>query len=148
MAEAGAQPTTPLVDQSTEFGSRVAHHLEADLVVWLTTVSPGGAPQPSPVWFLWDGARTVRLFSLPDTSRARNIASNSKVSLNFPGDAEGGDIVVISGIAEAHAERGDWVRQHLDKYADAIVRIGSTPESFQAAYSLPIAVTLTGVRGH
>lgn len=40
----------PLIDQDTEFGARVLGHLRDEIVVWLTTVTPGGAPLPSPVW--------------------------------------------------------------------------------------------------
>jgi hypothetical protein len=47
-----------VVDESTEFGARVARHLRDEIVVWLTTVTPRGAPLPMPVWFVWDGAET------------------------------------------------------------------------------------------
>ncbi|MGI9252887.1 MAG: pyridoxamine 5'-phosphate oxidase family protein, partial [Thermomicrobiales bacterium] len=40
----------------TAFAARVVRHLEHDQVAWLVTVDADGAPQPSPVWFLWDGA--------------------------------------------------------------------------------------------
>ena len=88
-----------MIDESTDFGARVARHLREDRVVWLTTVTPGGAPVPSPVWFLWDGEETVRVFSLPATARMRNLRANPRVSLNFAGDGSGGDIVVLSGRA-------------------------------------------------
>ena len=71
---------------------------------WLTTVTPGGAPLPSPVWFWWDGADTVYVFSLPDTARTRNIEANGKVSLNFAGDGWGGDIVIVSGVASLEGQ--------------------------------------------
>ena len=45
----------PVIDEGTEFGARVARHLREDVVVWLTTVTPSGAPLPAPVWFIWDG---------------------------------------------------------------------------------------------
>ena len=44
-----------MIDLETEFGARVARHLREEIVVWMTTVSPSGAPLPRPVWFLWDG---------------------------------------------------------------------------------------------
>ena len=93
-----------MIDESTEFGARVARHLREDRVVWLTTVTPSGAPLPSPVWFWWDGEETVRVFSLPDTGRVRAVQNNPKVSLNFAGNGQGGDIVVLSG--EAPRRRG------------------------------------------
>ena len=88
-----------MIDEGTEFGARAARHLRDDRIVWLTTVTPAGAPLPSPVWFLWDGSETVLLFSLAGTARTRNIEANPHVSLNFAGDGSGGDIVVLSGRA-------------------------------------------------
>jgi hypothetical protein len=35
-----------VIDEGTEFGARVARHLREDPVVWLTTVTPAGAPLP------------------------------------------------------------------------------------------------------
>ena len=94
-----------MIDESTDLGALVARHLRDDRIVWLTTVTPGGAPLPSPVWFWWDGADTVYVFSLPDTARTRNIEANGKVSLNFAGDGSGGDIVILSGDRVAGARR-------------------------------------------
>jgi len=88
-----------VIDESTEFGARVARRLREETVVWLTTVTPSGAPLPRPVGFLWDGGDTVSIYSQPG-ARIRNIARNPKVTLNFDGDGHGGDIVVLSGMAE------------------------------------------------
>ena len=88
-----------MIDASTEFGVRVVRRLREETVVWLTTVTPSGAPLPRPVRFLWDGGDTVSIYSQPG-ARIRNIARNPKVTLNFDGDGQGGDIVVLSGLAE------------------------------------------------
>ena len=88
-----------VIDESTEFGARAARHLREEIVVWMTTVTPAGAPLPMPVWFLWDGSESVLMYSRP-SPRIRNIEANPRVSLNFGGDGGGGDIVVLSGRAE------------------------------------------------
>src|ERR1700750_299807 len=88
------------IDESSDFGARAARHLREDIVVWLTTVTPSGAPVPSPVWFLWEEPDTVVMFSRDGTPRARNLEANPHVSLNFAGNGQGGDIVVLSGRAE------------------------------------------------
>ena len=62
-----------LIDESTEFGARVARHLRDDVVVWLTTVSPRGAPLPMPVWFVWDGADSVVMYSQPGARIPRAV---------------------------------------------------------------------------
>jgi PPOX class probable F420-dependent enzyme len=87
-----------VIDESTEFGARVARHLREEIVVWMTTVTPSGAPLPMPVWFIWDGAESVLMYS-QDGARVRNIEANPRVTLNFGGDGRGGDIVVLSGTA-------------------------------------------------
>jgi hypothetical protein len=43
-----------MIDESTQFSARVARHLREATVVWLTTVTPSGAPLPRSVGFLWD----------------------------------------------------------------------------------------------
>jgi Pyridoxamine 5'-phosphate oxidase len=35
--------------------------LRTDLILWLTTVRPGGQPQSTPVWFHFDGEGTARV---------------------------------------------------------------------------------------
>jgi PPOX class probable F420-dependent enzyme len=137
-----------MIDESTEFGARVARHLKDDIVVWLTTVTPSGAPLPSPVWFWWDGAETVRVFSLPDTGRVRAIRNNPKVSLNFPGNGQGGDIVVLSGEATVGEDSAATHPEYAEKYAPGFERLGLTAEQFAARYSTPLIIKLTKLRGH
>jgi PPOX class probable F420-dependent enzyme len=137
-----------VIDESTEFGARVARHLRDEIVVWLTTVSPRGAPLPMPVWFVWDGADSVRMYSQPG-ARVRNIEANEHVTLNFPGDGRGGDIVVLSGDAAIDPDaRADQDRDYLAKYGGHISRIGMTPETFAKRYSVPVRIRLGRVRGH
>ena len=137
-----------MIDESTEFGARVATHLRDDRVVWLTTVTPSGAPLPSPVWFWWDGEETVRVFSLPDTGRVRAIGKNPNVSLNFPGTSTGGDIVILSGEATIGDDSAAVHAPYAEKYAGGFARIGLTAEQFAAKYSTPLVIRITKVRGH
>ena len=137
------------LDESTDFGARVAAHLRKEIVVWLTTVAPRSGPLPMPVWFLWDGADSVLMFS-QDGARVRNLEADPRVSLNFAGDGRGGDIVVLSGHAtiDRDAPSADRVEAYVEKYAEHIPRIGLTPEQFGAKYSTPIRIELTKLRGH
>jgi PPOX class probable F420-dependent enzyme len=139
-----------VIDQSTEFGARVAAHLREDMVVWLTSVAPAGAPLPTPVWFLWDGQQSLRVSSLPTAKRVEHIAANPHVSLNFPGDGQGGDIVVFSARAtiDADAPPVDRMEPFVTKYATAMQRIGLTPEQFAERYSVALHVELRRLRGH
>ena len=136
-----------IVDESTDFGARAAAHLRDDIVVWLTTISGKSGPLPMPVWFVWDGAETVLMFS-QDGARVRNLAADPRVSLNFAGNGRGGDIVVLSGRAtvEPDAPPADRVDAYVEKYDEHITRIGLTPEQFGARYSNPIRIELTKLR--
>jgi PPOX class probable F420-dependent enzyme len=137
------------IDTSTTFGARVAQRLQQEIVIWLTTVRPNGLPEPSPVWFLWDG-ETALIYSRPNNQKLRNIAANSQVALNFDGNGQGGDIIVLTGQAELAPEAppANQVPAYVAKYAAPIQRIGMTPDSFAAAYSVALRVRPTKLRGH
>jgi PPOX class probable F420-dependent enzyme len=137
-----------VIDESTDRGARAARHLREDIVVWLTSVTPAGAPLPAPVWFLWDGAETVTVHSMPG-ARTRNLDANPRVSLNFAGNGRGGDIVVLSGRAavDPGAPGADADEPYLAKYAAHIERIGHTPASFAERYSETVRIRLTRLRG-
>jgi PPOX class probable F420-dependent enzyme len=138
-----------MIDESTEFGARAAQRLREEVVAWLTSVTPAGAPLPNPVWFLWDGDETVTMHSMPG-ARVRNIEANPHVALNFAGDGRGGDIVVFSGRAtvDLDAPPASADQDYLAKYEQQIGRIGMTPETFAERYSVPLRIQLTRLRGH
>jgi PPOX class probable F420-dependent enzyme len=137
------------IDESTEFGARAARRLREEVVVWMTTITPAGAPVPRPVWFIWDGADTVVMYSRPQL-RIRNIESNPHVTLNFDGDGGGGDIVVLSATAAVDRDlpAANESPEYLAKYDEHITRIGMTPDSFAEAYSVPVRVRLEKLQGH
>ncbi len=138
----------PIVDTSSEFGQRVASRLTAEQVVWLVTVDSTGTPQPVPVWFIWDG-QTALIYSQPNQAKIRNIERSGHTSLHFNSDFHGGDVVVLTGTAEIvpTAPDADQNPAFIEKYADGIASINMTPESFAAAYSVPILITPTKLRG-
>ena len=138
-----------MIDESTEFGARAARHMREEIVVWLTTVSPRGVPLPMPVWFVWDGADSVVMYSQPG-ARIRNLEANPHVTLNFAGDGRGGDIVVLSGEATIDADTPSAAENpdYLAKYDEHIARINMTPESFTERYSEPVRIELKRLRGH
>ena len=72
------------IDVSTPFGKRIAERLETEIMVWLTTVAPDGAPQPNPVWFLWDGS-TLLVYSHNPRSSPSCIRSQFESHRREPG---------------------------------------------------------------
>ncbi|MBV9948064.1 MAG: TIGR03667 family PPOX class F420-dependent oxidoreductase [Myxococcales bacterium] len=137
-----------MIDESTEFGARVARRLREEEVVWLTTVTPAGAPLPRPVGFMWDGGEVVSIYSQRG-ARVRNITANPRVTLNFDGDGRGGDIVVVSGIAalDTNAPAADANPSWLAKYTAQIEQFGMTPAAYAARFSVAVTIRLTRVDG-
>src|SRR5262245_24339894 len=98
-----------MFDTSTEYGARAVRRLSQEGILWLVTVRRDGTPQPSPVWFLWDG-ETILIYSQPNTQKLRNIARNPKVSLHLNSDAWAYDVVIITGEAQIE-ENAPLVRE-------------------------------------
>jgi PPOX class probable F420-dependent enzyme len=133
-----------------EFGERVTRRLREEKVIWLTTVGRDGTPQPNPVWFVWDGADTVLVYNRPDAQRLRHLADRPQVTLNLDGNGRGGDIVVLTGVAEraAAAPLPDSNDAYLAKYRDDMVRVSGSVERFAEQYPVALRIDVRRVRGH
>lgn len=139
-----------MIDPATEFGARVGRRLSQEGIVWLTTVRRDRTPQPSPVWFLWDGEEFL-IYSQPNTQKLRNIEHTPKVALHLNGNAGGNDIVIFAGEAriDAAAPPAHEVPALVKKYRENL-RAVQTAEEFARTmrdYSVAIRVTPTGLRG-
>lgn len=137
-----------LIDTTTEFGKHAVDRLGNEDVGWLTTVGKSGTPAPNPVWFLWHN-ETLLVFSQPDKPKLRNIARNTRVSLNLNSTDTGGDVIILSGSAriDDNGPTDDERAAYTAKYAEPIKGLGMTPESFFADYSVLIRITPDRVRG-
>jgi PPOX class probable F420-dependent enzyme len=136
------------VDPATEYGARVMRRLNEEIVIWLSTLNPNGAPSSVPVWFLWDG-ESILIYSQPHAPKVRNVEQHSQVELHFNSDATGGDVIRIAGqaVIDRTAPPFNQLPAMVAKYRAAVQRLGTTPEDFAAAYSTPIRVTPGKVRG-
>ena len=116
--------------------------LREEEIAWLTTVRADGQPQSVPVWFLWDG-ETFLIYSQPGRQKLKNIARNPRVGLNLNSNAHGGDVVRAEGTAGVVVDfpPANEVGEYLEKYREAIARIGYEPQSFARAYSVALRVT-------
>ena len=135
-----------MIDLTTELGVRATKRLKNEYVVWLTTVSSNGTPQPNPVWFYWDG-KTLLMYSQPSAHKVKNIARNPRVSVNFQANDAGEDIIVLTGTASLLKNPPQHDPRYLQKYRDLIPKIGLTPQSLAASYSVLIIVTPNKLRG-
>lgn len=134
-------------DPSTPAGGRALGRLADELIIWMTTVSPAGQPQPAPVWFWWDGSQ-VLVYSGTGGVRLRNLAVNPQVALHLDGNGTGGDVVIIEGEAR-HDPQAPPAHQHPEyvaKYRQRMRRNGWTPERFAELYPAAIRVRLRRVR--
>ena len=131
-----------------KFEARVANHLAHDQIVWLTTVDAEGVPQPAPVGFVWDG-QTLLVYSKPKQAKLRTIATNPRVSLNFNGDPDGHDIVVLHGTAAIDPSAPPAIANpaYLAKYGRAFEGFHLSPESFCAQYAVAVRVVPDRFRG-
>jgi PPOX class probable F420-dependent enzyme len=137
------------LDPTNAFHARVAERLKSELVGWLVTSGADGTPQPSPVWFLWDGADSLLIYS-QNTPKIRNIANQPRVAFHLNSDEQGGNVVTFTGSARrdnSHAKLIDF-QPYLDKYAAGIAGLGNTNQQFSDAFSEPLIVTLEKLRGH
>ena len=135
-----------MIDLTTKLGAQAAKRLQEDYIIWLTTVSQDGTPQPNPVWFYWDGMALL-IYSQPAAHKVRNIARNPRVSVNFQANDEGGDFVVLTGNASIDKKPPPHNSRYIEKYREHIPKIGLTPESLAASYSVLIRVSPSKLRG-
>jgi PPOX class probable F420-dependent enzyme len=139
----------PLPDETTTFGARVRERLRAETVIWLTTTAADGTPQPNPVWFLWEEPDSVLVYNRTDARRLDHVAVRPRVALNFDGNGRGGDVVVLTGVAEqaGDAPAPDRHRGYLDKYREAMTGVSGDVEAFARDYGVPLRIRIGRVRG-
>ena len=125
----------------------VDQRLRDGLVVWLTTVTPHGQPQTTPVWYRWDG-ETFLFFSQPNRPKLANIAGNAQVSLHPVGAEDAEDAVTIEGIAalDPSVPPAHKIPDYITRYLGLIDGFGWTAASFAADYSVAVRITPTRLR--
>jgi PPOX class probable F420-dependent enzyme len=124
----------------------IASRLKDELVIWLTTVSSDGTPQPNPVWFYWDGTGFI-IYSRPSSARIKNIIRNPRVSLNFEGaEALGGDVMVFTGVAEIKRNLPSPHTNYVAKYKAIAAGWERTVEEIYAEYCVTLQIIPTKLR--
>jgi PPOX class probable F420-dependent enzyme len=136
-----------VLDLSAEASEALDERLRTESVAWITTVTPDGQPQSSPVWFLWaEGVFVV--YAQPDSWKVRNTRANPRVSVHLNSDEEGGAVATFEGsvqIIDGHPHAHE-LPEYLAKYGEGIAGIGMTPEEMGAEYATALYITPTRVR--
>lgn len=137
-----------VIDQETELGQRIRKELDEEIVIWMTTTSEDGTPQPNPVWFIADGDDVI-VYSHTTAARNRNIQRNPRVSLNFNSDPHADIMSVIIGTARIDDSLPAPIDNPAfqDKYAALIPPIGQTIQEHSDTYGVAIRITPMKVRG-
>ena len=136
-----------MLDLTADQAAALDERLRAENIAWLTTVTPGGQPQSSPVWFLWTDGEFL-IYAQPRSWKVRNIRAHPQVSVNLNSNAGGGQIATFEATARI-ADDQPPVHQtdgYLAKYRSGIASIGTTPEQMAADYSTALRLTPTRVR--
>ncbi len=123
--------------------------LKEEYFVWLTTVGSDLAPQPRPVWFLWQDDSFL-IYSQPQAHKVRHLLAHPRVALHFNCDATADQgVLVFIGDAriDPDAPPVHKLQAYLEKYAEGIAALNSSPEDMGREYSAAIRVTPTAVRG-
>ncbi|HEX6336984.1 MAG TPA: TIGR03667 family PPOX class F420-dependent oxidoreductase [Jiangellaceae bacterium] len=139
-----------LPDPASPFGRRVRDRFRHEEVIWLTTVGRDGTPQPNPVWFIWPGEAEILTYNMPTAHRLAHVAERPAVSLHFNSAEDGNDVVVARGLAErADGEPPPHESPaYLAKYREAMLEISGSLEAFASAYSVPVRIRMTRIRGY
>jgi PPOX class probable F420-dependent enzyme len=127
--------------RQTEIGPEQHEQLKSEQIIWLTTVRKDGQPQPTPIWYLWDG-ETFIFYSQDRVQKLRNIRANPRVSVHLNTDERGDTLLRCDGTAEIVEGHGRAIDNHafIEKYRDGLRRIGDTPQGFNDEYNRAIIV--------
>jgi len=122
---------------------QVEARLHANLMAWLSTVSPDGQPVSVPVWFAVRADETIVIYSRPGKNKLRNLERNPLIALGLDVTDIGRDVIRIEGTAEHDPgfAPADEVPEYVAKYAERIGALFGTAREFAAQYSAPLIIT-------
>lgn len=138
-----------MIDFTSKFGRVVRQHLENEYILWLTTVDSNHAPQPRPVWFVWQD-NSFLIFSKPKAHKVAHIRKNPNVALHFNTDKTGDEHVIVftgKAILKPDSLPAHQIPAYLAKYKNGISDLGMTDEGFGNDFSVAIRINPTAVRG-
>jgi PPOX class probable F420-dependent enzyme len=137
-----------MINFDNELGQRTLQRIKSEQVVWLTTVSPSGRPQPRPVWFVWDGQHFT-IYSAPTAKKLVHIANNPNVALHFNTNADGEDVQVILGTAavDQNAPPSKLNMAYSEKYHSGILSLGMNEATYSATFSVAVRIVPSRLRG-
>lgn len=136
------------INWNDDLGQRTLQRIAAEMVIWLTTISPSGVPQPRPVWYVWDGS-TFLVYSAARAKKLIHIAHNPHVALHFNTDAGGEDIQVILGkaVIDQSAPPPDRNTAYVTKYREGIYSLAMDEQRYAAIFTVALRIEPFRLRG-
>jgi PPOX class probable F420-dependent enzyme len=135
-----------MLNGSTDKSKHLVSRLEQDLVVWFTTVSGDGTPQPNPVWFYWDGESCL-IYTRPGAAKLKNLARSARAAIHFEGaETFGGDLLILTGEARVLEMSSDPDPEYIQKYRKPAEEYGREIEEICSRYNVPIRFVPERVR--
>jgi len=137
-----------MIQYDGETGQRLLERIKVERVVWLTTVSSAGIPQPRPVWFVWaDGDFIV--YSNAHAKKLDHIAANPNAALHFNTGEDGYDVQVILGTARVDPKLPPTYlnEAYSEKYGKEILTLDMSAERYAELYSVGLRITPSRLRG-
>jgi PPOX class probable F420-dependent enzyme len=136
-------------EAGSETDARALERLRSDVIGWLTTVTPEGQPQTFPIWFLWEDGEAL-IYSDRRAKRNQNIRANPLVSLHLNDDGQGGDVVVLEGVAriDEHAPPLTEHAAYLAKYGSRIGDYFDSAAEMSSTYNVVIRIRPTRGRAY
>lgn len=137
------------IDFSTDFGQKALSQLQTEHVVWLTTIgASSNTPQPNVVWFLYQDGDVI-IYTQPGYQRLKNLAKNSRVSLNFNSAEDGEQMTIFTGTAIVDPTIPPVIvnAAYVEKYDHWLAHINTTAQKMSDEYTVAIRIKLENLRG-
>ncbi len=133
------------LDTTRERDAHFDTRLREDLIIWLASVRRDGRPHLVPIWYLWEEGGTILFFSQPNVQKVRNIEHETRVMLALDTKDEGEDVVIVEGVAELlpAGTVDSTLPAYVEKYAEQMKVINTSPEKMAAEYTEAFRVTPT-----
>lgn len=121
---------------------RVMPMLDAEPVVWLSTVSPDGLPHLIPTWFWWDG-EALLVFSRPNAVKVRNLRARPRLMVALGRPEEDFAVALIEAGATCLPGPAAIPVEFFGKYAAELEAAGMDQATFRATYTQAIRIVPT-----
>ena len=114
--------------------------LKKDLVLWFCSVGGDSRPHVTLVWYLWDG-ESFLVYSVPGR-KTRDIERNPNVALHLNSDAEGAEMIRVSGEARivSRDKPASIGTAYKRKYQRSLEALGYSWDQFAGEYNVTIRI--------